>query len=106
MDHPDPSKGTPYSIPPDNPFVGEAGTLPETFAYGLRNPWRCSIDRGDRETGEGSGRIFCGDVGQGRLEEIDIVASGRNYGWRAFEGTQCFASNLCTDDSCELYFVR
>lgn len=101
MDRPDPSRGTPYSIPPDNPFIGEAGTLPEIFAYGLRNPWRCSIDRGDKETREGRGRIFCGDVGQGKFEETDIVASGKNYGWRAFEGNDCFASDLCGDESCE-----
>lgn len=101
MDRPDPSRGTPYSIPPDNPFVGQAGTLPEIFAYGLRNPWRCSIDRGDRETREGRGRIFCGDVGQGRFEETDIVSSGKNYGWRAFEGNTCFVSALCQNQSCE-----
>lgn len=101
MDHADSSRGTSYSIPPDNPFIGEPGTLPEIFAYGLRNPWRCSIDRGDTQTKEGRGRIFCGDVGQSRLEEVDIIVSGRNYGWRAFEGNSCFVTSLCNDESCK-----
>lgn len=102
MDQPDPSRGTSYSIPPDNPFIGQPTTLPEIFAYGLRNPWRCSVDRGDKVTGEGRGRIFCGDVGQNRYEEVDIIVSGGNYGWRAFEGNGCFVSTLCMDNSCKL----
>ena len=101
MDRPDPSRGTVYSIPPDNPFVGQPDVRPEIFAYGLRNPWRCSVDRGERGTGAGRGRIFCGDVGQGRFEEVDIIFSGGNYGWRAYEGSQCFDSVLCNDESCE-----
>ena len=99
MDHRDPGKQ--YAIPPDNPFVNVTGAQPEIYAYGLRNPWRCSIDRGDRETGEGAGKIFCGDVGQSRFEEVDIIEKGGNYGWKAFEGNNCFASSLCRSDSCE-----
>ena len=40
--------------------------------------------------GEGSGRIFCGDVGQNEIEEVDIIESGSNYGWNGFEGNNCF----------------
>ena len=74
--------GMEYAIPPDNPFVGVEGD-DEIYAYGLRNPWRFSFDRL-------TGRLFCGDVGQNRLEEIDIIESGGNYGWRVAEGTECF----------------
>ena len=101
VDNPDPSMGTRYSLPPDNPFIGQTSAKPEIFAYGLRNPWRCSVDRGDPATGQGRGRIFCGDVGQRLFEEVDIIVSGGNYGWRAYEGNHCFARSLCNDDSRE-----
>lgn len=72
---------TAYTVPADNPFVNEAGTRPEIWAIGLRNPFRFSFDR---ETG----LLWAGDVGQGALEEIDILRRGLNYGWRVFEGTR------------------
>ncbi|KAK7904546.1 hypothetical protein WMY93_017153 [Mugilogobius chulae] len=51
---------------------------PEVFAYGVRNMWRCSVDRGDPVSRHGRGRIFCGDVGQNRYEEVDIIVKGGN----------------------------
>lgn len=89
----------PYGIPPSNPFVNEDPQMKfhEIFAYGVRNMWRCSVDRGDSESGYGAGRIFCGDVGQNRYEEIDIIVNGGNYGWRAMEGNSCYDSNLCNE---------
>ena len=38
--------------------------------------WRCSIDRGDPATGAGRGRMFCGDVGQNKYEEVDLIVKG------------------------------
>ncbi|KAM4742313.1 HHIP-like protein 1 [Anableps anableps] len=92
-------KGVPYSIPSDNPFVGEQGARPEIYAYGVRNMWRCSIDRGDPSTGTGRGRMFCGDVGQNKYEEIDLIVKGGNYGWRAKEGFSCYDRKLCQNSS-------
>ena len=91
----------PYGIPPDNPFVSATGgrllarnqgcqgddrKCDEIFAYGFRNPFRMSLD-------ETSGALFAGDVGQDHIEEIDVVRSGRNYGWRYKEGRFCFRPN-------------
>lgn len=78
----DVDSGNPYSSPPDNPFVSKAGARPEIWAYGFRNPYRCSFDAG--------GELFCGDVGQGLFEEVDIVTRGGNYGWNRKEGAHCF----------------
>nr|XP_033486170.1 HHIP-like protein 1 [Epinephelus lanceolatus] len=91
--------GPPYSIPSDNPFLGEKESLPEIYAYGVRNMWRCSIDRGDPITGQGAGRMFCGDVGQNKFEEVDLIVKGGNYGWRAKEGFSCYDRKLCQNSS-------
>lgn len=71
-----------YMVPPSNPFVG-TGSREEIFAFGLRNPWRISIERIDA----GTQRIWVADVGQGQREEVDIVMAGGNYGWDCREGT-------------------
>ncbi len=74
-----------YTIPEDNPLVGRPGR-DEIFAYGLRNPWRFSFDRGSPR----GDLITIGDVGDERFEEINILplakARGANFGWSAFEG--------------------
>ena len=70
------------SIPADNPFVGVAGH-DAIWAYGLRNPFRASFDRG-------SGELIAGDVGQSQREEVDVIVRGGNYGWRKFEGSLVF----------------
>ncbi|XP_017567284.1 HHIP-like protein 1 [Pygocentrus nattereri] len=89
----------PYTIPSDNPFVGDKDARPEVYAYGVRNMWRCSIDRGDPITSKGRGRMFCGDVGQNKFEEVDLIEKGGNYGWRAKEGFSCYDNKLCLNSS-------
>jgi uncharacterized repeat protein (TIGR01451 family) len=89
--------GSPYAIPPDNPFVGKAGR-DEIWAYGLRNPWRYSFDRQN-------GDLYIGDVGQNLWEEVSFQAAGTpggiNFGWRCKEGFHdylfegdCLTANL------------
>ncbi|XP_035184184.1 HHIP-like protein 1 [Oxyura jamaicensis] len=92
-------RGPLYRIPPDNPFIDDPQARPEVYAYGVRNMWRCSFDRGEPQTKEGKGRLFCGDVGQNKYEEIDIVEKGKNYGWRAREGFSCYDKKLCANSS-------
>uniref|UniRef100_A0A1A8P746 HHIP-like 1 n=1 Tax=Nothobranchius rachovii TaxID=451742 RepID=A0A1A8P746_9TELE len=92
-------RGPLYRIPPDNPFIHDYEARPEVYAYGVRNMWRCSVDRGDPRNKEGKGRIFCGDVGQNKFEEVDIIEKGRNYGWRAKEGFSCYDKKLCANSS-------
>jgi len=71
-----------YRVPTDNPFVGFDG-LDEIYAYGFRNVWRFSFD-------SLTGDLVAADVGQGQIEEIDIVGAGGNYGWNLKEGTFSF----------------
>jgi glucose/arabinose dehydrogenase len=92
----DPEDATvPYGVPPDNPFVGRPGE-DEIWAYGLRNPWRFSID-------PATGDLWIGDVGHSRWEEIDVARGertgrrrvtvggrGANFGWRILEGDACY----------------
>jgi len=82
-------------IPPSNPFQG-AGTArcnvtgsttpgnkcQETFAWGLRNPFRIAFDPNTFATA----RFFINDVGQGAWEEIDLGQAGADYGWNCREG--------------------
>jgi glucose/arabinose dehydrogenase len=79
----------PYAMPADNPFAGGDVGAPEVWAFGLRNPWRWSFD-GDR--------LFIGDVGQNRWEEVSVTMvgdAGLNYGWPIIEGTHCFERADC-----------
>jgi hypothetical protein len=80
-----------YREPQSNPFAGATAGLDEIFAYGLRNPWRFSFDRG------GTHQLFAGDVGQTLREEVDIVTNGGNYGWVYKEGTLANAGSGRTD---------
>ena len=78
----------PYAIPADNPFAPGASVDPgnaraEIWAYGLRNPFRFSFDTA-------TSNLWVGDVGQGAVEEVDIIRRGGNYGWRVFEGSLVF----------------
>ncbi|KAB1276915.1 HHIP-like protein 1 [Camelus dromedarius] len=99
-------RGPLYRIPPDNPFVGDPAARPEVYALGVRNMWRCSFDRGDPATDAGRGRLFCGDVGQNKFEEVDLVERGRNYGWRAREGFECYDRKLCANAPSRLMSLR
>lgn len=82
--------GDPYALPADNPFSGSDGAA-ELWVYGLRNPWRFSIDLVD-------GLVYIADVGQDDREEITVLEladAGANLGWSLLEGTLCFSERNC-----------
>lgn len=81
VDHPDGTNA--YSVPKDNPFVGRPNTRGEIWAYGLRNPWRMSID-------SRTGDIWVGNNGQDLWETAHLIRRGENYGWSVYEGSHPF----------------
>lgn len=96
--------GSPYTVPISNPFVGNTNFLPEIYAYGFRNPYNFSFDRG------GSNDLIVADVGQNLWEEINIVGKGENHGWRITEGHHAFdlplAETLGTDPASLAYPIH
>ena len=91
------SSGKNYSVPSTNPFFGNTlGFREEIYAFGFRNPWRFSFD-------SATGQLWVGDVGQDRLEEVDVVEKGRNYGWNIMEGSLCYnPASDCNETGLEL----
>jgi len=96
----DVDSGSPYAIPPTNPFAGSMTAREEIWVLGLRNPWRFSFDRL-------TGDMYIADVGQNRVEEIDFQpaasAGGGNYGWDCYEGNGLSSlppSNCSTTATC------
>lgn len=83
---------TNYAIPPTNPFIGQANTKEEIWAYGLRNAWKFSFDKL-------TGDIWIGDVGQNAWEEVNFQPAsstgGENYGWRCYEGNVTYNMSQC-----------
>jgi len=81
IDHPDKDKQ--YSVPKDNPFLHIKDAVPETWAYGLRNPWRMHCDKK-------TGHLWVGNNGQDLWEQIYFIRKGENYGWSVKEGSHDF----------------
>jgi glucose/arabinose dehydrogenase len=81
-----------YSIPKDNPYVGNSEAADEIWVSGLRNPWRFSLDR---ETGD----LYIGDVGEDAWEEFNFVSAdsigGENFGWPCYEGIDSYLTSGC-----------
>jgi glucose/arabinose dehydrogenase len=80
--------GFDFTVPPDNPFVGDPDYAPEVWATGLRNPWRFQFD-------SATGLLYAADVGQGQWEEVSIIEKGQDYGWNIMEGNNCFGGAPC-----------
>ena len=83
---------TPYAIPPDNPFITTKNARPEIWAYGFRKLWHYSFDSATHE-------LIGADVGENRVEEIDVVKKGANYGWPVMEGDSIFQKDGLKSDA-------
>jgi uncharacterized repeat protein (TIGR03806 family) len=81
VDHP--AEGKQYAVPADNPFVNDNRFVPETWAYGLRNPWRISFDARTNQ-------LWVGNNGQDLWEQAYLIRKGENYGWSVMEGSHTF----------------
>jgi glucose/arabinose dehydrogenase len=87
-----------YTVPADNPYVGQEGARPEVWLKGVRNPWRLSFDLA-------TGDLWIGDVGQNEVEEVDWLPAGddgagrgANLGWNEMEGDVPFEDGTEPDD--------
>jgi glucose/arabinose dehydrogenase len=100
---PTPQGARSYSVPRDNPFVGDEDAAPEVWAYGLRNPWRFTFDS---DTGD----LWIADVGDGCFEELDLERAGfdggANYGWRRTEGAWVIDEPVPEDYVAPVYTYR
>jgi uncharacterized repeat protein (TIGR03806 family) len=78
-----PEAGRRYSVPKDNPFVNKSNARPETWAFGLRNPWRMTFDRESKQ-------LWLAQNGQDQWEQVYLITRGGNYGWSLYEGSRPF----------------
>ncbi len=62
------------TVPPDNPFVGQAGHRPEVYTLGHRGTLGLAMH-------PGTGEIWQNENGPNGGDEINILKPGRNYGW-------------------------
>ena len=83
---------------PTMAHLDQPGARPEIWAYGLRNPWRISID-------QPTGLLYLPDVGQNEIEEVNIVSTtsgGLNFGWPITEGSRCYEGSTCDTEGVTL----
>ena len=84
--------GFDFTVPADNPFVGDDAYAPEIYAGGMRNPWRFSFD-------PVTDVLYVADVGQNQYEEVSVVKAGGDYGWSDMEGNHCFSGANCDESA-------
>ena len=80
------------TAPPDNPFVGRAGALPEIWSYGHRNPQGLAFD-------PATGRLWSHEHGPRGGDEVNPIGRGRNYGWPAITHGRNYSGTRITDET-------
>lgn len=100
---PTPKDGRPYQIPPDNPFVDVPTAAPEIWMWGLRNPWRFTLD-------QATGDIWLADDGHACWEEVNRLplpaTKGANFGWSRTEGMHGFRGEPPANEVLPIYEYR
>lgn len=85
--------GGEFGVPRDNPYAGQADVVQEIYARGFRDPHRFSWD-------QATGRMYLGHIGEHRIEAVDEVKAGDNFGWSEREGPFVYKRN---DPQCAVY---
>jgi len=67
-----------YTVPADNPFINDPSLPDEVYSYGHRNPHHLAFSA--------SGSLLATEAGRDNIEEVNLIASGGNYGWSLREG--------------------
>ena len=80
------------AAPPDNPFVGRAGALPEIWSYGHRNPQGLAFD-------PATGRLWSQEHGPRGGDEVNLIERGRNYGWPVITHGRNYSGTKITDET-------
>ncbi|KXK06362.1 MAG: glucose/sorbosone dehydrogenase [Chlorobi bacterium OLB4] len=83
-----------YGIPPTNPFADTTASnvKKEIYTWGMRNTWKFSFDK-ELDS------LWAADVGQTAREEIDVIRTPGNYGWRCYEGFLPYNTSGCGPSS-------
>ncbi|MEJ0099203.1 MAG: PQQ-dependent sugar dehydrogenase [Pseudomonadota bacterium] len=84
------------AIPPDNPFVKQAGAEPSIFTYGHRDPLGLTVH-------PVNGAVLNVEHGPNGGDELNVIGAGKNYGWpkvtfgRDYNGAVLSASPVAPD---------
>lgn len=79
-------------IPTDNPFLSVEGAIPSIFAYGSRNSQGLAIDP---ETD----LLWSTEHGQKGGDELNIIRSGKNYGWADVTYGRNYDGSISTEET-------
>jgi aldose sugar dehydrogenase len=80
------------SVPDDNPFVGQAGALPEIYTYGNRNAQGMAVH-------PGTGEIWQNEHGPRGGDELNRIRSGVNFGWPEITHGINYSGTVLTSDT-------
>lgn len=78
------------TIPTDNPFVGQNGSLGDIWSYGHRNMLAAAFD-------PSSDRLWVLEMGPLGGDELNLIEKGKNYGWPVVSNGDNYAGPMIPD---------